>query len=146
MLKNTAFHDDVYQLAKIITVTTEGLTLDLSEKIFLEKTISDIYFVSKALQSLFTEVQKLSHLAEYLPVMHCLYSCENDYLLLLRAFAAKTLEKNLDLPMSAAELTGCYKMHSAIKDKIETCIRETDKNFDTYRIVSQNELAELLCV
>jgi len=37
-------------------------------------------------------------------------------------------------------------MHSAIKDKIETCIRETDKNFDTYRIVSQNELAELLCV
>ena len=93
MLKNTAFQDNLYQLAKIITITDEGLTLDLSTDMFLEKIISDISFVSQALQTIFTETQNLSHLPEYLPIMHSLHACETDFLLLLRNFAARTLEK-----------------------------------------------------
>ena len=78
MLKNTAFHDNLYQLAKIITITIEGLSLELSENMFLDKMISDISFISDTLQTLFTEVQNLSYLPEYLSIMQSLYSCETD--------------------------------------------------------------------
>ena len=62
MLKNTAFHDNLYQLAKIITITSEGLSLELSENMFLDKVISDISFISDTLQTLFIEVQNLIYL------------------------------------------------------------------------------------
>jgi len=146
MLKNTAFQDNLYQLAKIITITDEGLTLDLSTDMFLEKIISDISFVSQALQTIFTETQNLSHLPEYLPIMHSLHACETDFLLLLRNFAARTLEKQLELPISAADLSTYYKMHSSIKEQIETTVQENGKSLDAYHIVSKNELTELLCV
>ena len=146
MLKNTAFHDNLYQLAKIITITDEGLTLDLSTDMFLEKIISDISFVSQALQTIFTETQNLSHLPEYLPIMYSLHACETDFLLLLRNFAARTLEKQLELPISAADLSTYYKMHSSIKEQIGTSVQENGKSLDAYHIVSKNELTELLCV
>ena len=146
MLKNTAFQDNLYQLAKIITITDEGLTLDLSTDMFLEKIISDISFVSQALQTTFTETQNLSHLPEYLPIMHSLHACETDFLLLLRNFAARTLEKQLELPISAADLSTYYKMHSSIKEQIGTSVQENGKSLDAYHIVSKNELTELLCV
>ena len=146
MLKNTAFQDNLDQLAKIITITDEGLTLDLSSDMFLEKIISDISFVSQALQTIFTETQNLSHLPEYLPIMHSLHACETDFLLLLRNFAARTLEKQLELPISAADLSTYYKMHSSIKEQIGTSVQENGKSLDAYHIVSKNELTELLCV
>jgi len=146
MLKNTAFHDNLYQLAKIINITTEGLTLELSENMFLDKTISDISFISNTLQFLFTEVQNLSHLPEYLPIMQSLYSCETDYLMLLKAFAAKTIEKQITLPVSGTDLSAYYKLHTDTKDRIEKRIQESDKNLDAYQIVSQNELTQLLCI
>ena len=145
MLKNTAFHDNLYQLAKIITITSEGLSLELSENMFLDKMISDISFISDTLQTLFIEVQNLSHLPEYLSIMQCLYSCETDYLLLLKAFAAKTIEKQITLSISGSDLGAYYKLHTDIKDRIEKRIQESNKNLDTYQIVSQNELSQLLC-
>lgn len=146
MLKNTAFHDNLYQLAKIITITSEGLSLELSENMFLDKVISDISFISDTLQTLFIEVQNLSHLPEYLSIMQCLYSCETDYLLLLKAFAAKTIEKQITLSISGNDLGAYYKLHTDIKDRIEKRIQESNKNLDTYQIVSQNELSQLLCI
>ena len=146
MLKNTAFHDNLYQLAKIITITSEGLSLELSENMFLDKVISDISFISDTLQTLFTEVQNLSHLPEYLSIMQSLYSCETDYLLLLKAFAAKTIEKQITLSISGSDLGAYYKLHTDIKDRIEKRIQESNKNLDTYQIVSQNELSQLLCI
>ena len=146
MLKNTAFHDNLYQLAKIISITTEGLALELSENMFLEKTVADISFISDTLQSLFTEVQNLSHLPEYLPIMQSLYSCETDYLLLLKAFAAKTIGKQMNLSVSGTELGVYYKLHSDMKNRIEKRIQESYKNLDAYQIVSQNELSQLLCI
>ena len=146
MLKNTAFHDNLYQLAKIITITAEGLSLELSENMFLDKMISDISFISDTLQTLFIEVQNLSHLPEYLSIMQCLYSCETDYLLLLKAFAAKTIEKQITLSISGSDLGAYYKLHTDIKDRIEKRIQESNKNLDTYQIVSQNELSQLLCI
>ena len=146
MLKNTAFHDNLYQLAKIITMTSEGLSLELSENMFLDKVISDISFISDTLQTLFIEVQNLSHLPEYLSIMQCLYSCETDYLLLLKAFAAKTIEKQITLSISGSDLGAYYKLHTDIKDRIEKRIQESNKNLDTYQIVSQNELSQLLCI
>ena len=146
MLKNTAFHDNLYQLAKIITITIEGLSLELSENMFLDKMISDISFISDTLQTLFTEVQNLSYLPEYLSIMQSLYSCETDYLLLLKVFASKAIEKQIDLPISGSDLSVYYKMHSDTKDRIEKRIQESDKNLDSYQIVSQNELSQLLCI
>ena len=146
MLKNTAFHDNLYQLAKIISITTEGLALELSEDMFFEKMIADMSFISSTLQSLFTEVQNLSHLPEYLPIMQSLYSCETDYLLLLKTFAAKTIEKRMNLSLSASDISAYYKLHSDTKERIEKRIQESDKNLDVYQIVSQNELSQLLCI
>ena len=146
MLKNTAFHDNLYQLAKIISITAEGLALELSEDMFLDKMAADISFVSDTLQSLFGEVQNLSYLPEYLPIMQSLYSCETDYLLLLKAFTAKTIGKQITLPLSGSNLSAYYKMHSDTKDQIEKRIQESDKNLDVYQIVSQNELSQLLCI
>ena len=146
MLKNTAFHDNLYQLAKIISITTEGLSLELSENMFLDKMVGDISFISDTLQSLFAEDQNLSHLPEYLPIMQSLYSCETDYLLLLKAFAAKTIEKEITLPVQGSDLSAYYKTHSDTKDRIEKRIQESDKNLDAYQIVSQNELSQLLCI
>ena len=146
MLKNTAFHDNLYQLAKIISITSEGLALELSENMFLEKMVSDISFISNTLQSLFTEVQNLSHLPEYLPIMQSLSSCETDYLLLLKAFAAKTIGKQVSVSVSGSDLGAYYKLHTDTKDRIEKRIQESDKNLDVYQIVSQNELSQLLCI
>ena len=146
MLKNTAFHDNLYQLAKIISITTEGLALELSEDMFFEKMIADMSFISTTLQSLFTEVQNLSHLPEYLPIMQSLYSCETDYLLLLKTFAAKTIEKRMNLSLSTSDISAYYKLHSDTKERIEKRIQESDKNLDVYQIVSQNELSQLLCI
>ena len=146
MLKNTAFHDNLYQLAKIISITSEGLALELSENMFLEKMVSDISCISNTLQSLFTEVQNLSHLPEYLPIMQSLYSCETDYLLLLKAFAAKTIGKQVSVSVSGSDLGAYYKLHTDTKDRIEKRIQESDKNLDVYQIVSQNELSQLLCI
>lgn len=146
MLKNTAFHDNLYQLAKIISITTEGLALELSEDMFFEKMIADMSFISSTLQSLFTEVQNLSHLPEYLPIMQSLYSCETDYLLLLKTFAAKTIEKRMNLSLSTSDISAYYKLHSDTKEQIEKRIQESDKNLDVYQIVSQNELSQLLCI
>ena len=146
MLKNTAFHDNLYQLAKIISITSEGLALELSENMFLDKMVSDISFISNTLQSLFTEVQNLSHLPEYLPIMQSLYSCETDYLLLLKAFAAKTIGKQVSVSVSGSDLGAYYKLHTDTKDRIEKRIQESDKNLDVYQIVSQNELSQLLCI
>jgi len=146
MLKNTAFHDNLYQLAKIISITTEGLALELSEDMFFEKMIADMSFISSTLQSLFTEVQNLSHLPEYLPIMQSLYSCETDYLLLLKTFAAKTIEKRMNLSLSTSDISAYYKLHSDTKERIEKRIQESDKNLDVYQIVSQNELSQLLCI
>ena len=145
MLKNTAFHDNLYQLAKIVNITTEGLSLELSENMFLDKTLADISFISDTLQTLFAEVQNLSHLPEYLPIMQSLYSCETDYLLLLKVFAAKMIEKQITLP-TGTDLSAYYKLHSDMKDRIEKRIQESDKNLDAYQIVSQNELSQLLCI
>ena len=141
MLKNTAFHDNLYQLAKIVNITTEGLSLELSENMFLDKTLADISFISDT----FAEVQNLSHLPEYLPIMQSLYSCETDYLLLLKVFAAKMIEKQITLPVGT-DLSAYYKLHSDMKDRIEKRIQESDKNLDAYQIVSQNELSQLLCI
>jgi len=146
MLKNTAFHDNLYQLAKIISITTEGLALELSEHLFLDKMVADISFISDTLQSLFAEVQNLSHLPEYLPIMQSLYSCETDYLLLLKTFAAKMIEKQITLPVPSTDLSAYYKLHTDTKDRIEKRIQESDKNLDAYQIVSQNELSQLLCI
>ena len=146
MLKNTAFHDNLYQLAKIISITTEGLSLELSENMFIDKIVADISFISDALQTLFTEVQNLSHLPEYLPIMQSLYSCETDYLLLLKTFASKTIEKQIALPISGTDLSAYYKLHNDTKERIEIRIQESDKNLDAYQIVSQNELTQLLCI
>lgn len=146
MLKNTAFHDNLYQLAKIVSITTEGLSLELSETMFLDKTVADISFISDALESLFTEIQNLSHLPEYLPIMQSLYSCETDYLLLLKAFAAKTIGKQVSVSVSGSDLGAYYKLHTDTKDRIEKRIQESDKNLDVYQIVSQNELSQLLCI
>lgn len=145
MLKNTAFQDNLYQLTKIISITTEGLALELSEYMFLDKILSDISFVSKSLQSLFDEVGNMSHLPEYIPIMQSLHSCETDYLLLLKTFADRAIEKHFDLPISASELSSLYKLHSGIKDTIESRMQDTENNLDVYRIVSKNELTELLC-
>ncbi|MEL3906513.1 MAG: hypothetical protein P1P65_05745 [Treponema sp.] len=144
MLKNTAFHDNLYQLARIIDMTAEGLRLDLSEHIFLEKTVYDLCFVSKALQGMFADIQEFSHLPEYAAILQCFYSCETGYLLLLKSFAAKSLEKKLELPISAADLTAYHKIHTDIKTRIEDCLHNTDENPDSYQMVSKNELAELL--
>lgn len=108
--------------------------------------VGDISFISDTLQSLFAEVQNLSHLPEYLPIMQSLYSCETDYLLLLKAFAAKTIEKEITLPVQGSDLSAYYKTHSDTKDRIEKRIQESDKNLDAYQIVSQNELSQLLCI
>lgn len=145
MLKNTAFQDNLYQLTKIISITTEGLALELSEYMFLDKILSDISFISKSLQSLFDEVGNMSHLPEYVPIMQSLHSCETDYLLLLKTFADRAIEKHFDLPISASELSSLYKLHSGIKDTIESRMQDTENNLDVYRIVSKNELTELLC-
>ena len=146
MLKNTAFHDNLYQLAKIISITTEGLALELSENMFLDKMVADISFISDTLQALFDEVQNLSHLPEYLPIMQSLYSCEMDYLLLLKTFAAKIIEKQVNVSVSGSDLNTYYTLHNDIKDRIEKRIQESDKNLDAYQIVSQNELSQLLCI
>ena len=66
--------------------------------------------------------------------------------MLLKAFAAKTIEKQITLPVSGTDLSAYYKLHTDTKDRIEKRIQESDKNLDAYQIVSQNELTQLLCI
>ena len=66
--------------------------------------------------------------------------------MLLKVFASKAIEKQIDLPISGSDLSAYYKMHSDTKDRIEKRIQESDKNLDSYQIVSQNELSQLLCI
>ena len=146
MLKNTAFHDNLYQLSRIIEVCSEGLLLDLSEDMFLEKYISDIRFISQSLENFFTEVQKTTHLPDYIQILQCLYSCESDYLIVLRSFTAKIAEKIADLHIPVSELSTHYKTHNDIKDVVETLIQTADAHRDACQMVSQNELTQLLAL
>lgn len=146
MLKNTVFDDTMYQLNKIIRITTEGLSLELSMDIFFEKTVNDISFIATSLQCLFIKLKNFSHLPEYIQMMQNLYSCESDYLLLLETFAAKTIEKQPAALVCTQDISVYYKQHSTIRDQIGTLIKESDDNPDAYQVVSKNELSQLLCV
>lgn len=146
MFKNTTLDDAIYQLDRIIRITMEGLALELPMDLFFEKMTTDVSFIESSLNTLFTKVQDLAHVPEYISIMQNLYSCERDYLLLLKTFMAKTMELHCDDPTFTQNISAYYKQHSDIKEKVAKLIKESDDNADTYQVVSKNELSQLLCV
>ncbi|CEM60899.1 hypothetical protein DWQ65_05765 [Treponema phagedenis] len=143
-MQNFVFQDNIYQLVRSIDVVYEGLQLDLADELFFNKIINDITFFDFAIQKLVTQIEHQSHLPDYLTTMHCLFSCITRYTNLLNFYMQKVNISNKKNNEIIQKLKTIHKRNSDVQNQIATHIQETNTSSDSYQIVSQNELSELL--
>ena len=128
----------------MLDVIKDGLNLDLSEIIFADKMVRDILFFDAALQKLFSQIEPQSHLSDYIDTMNCLYFCIKKYMNILNLILTEKLCPESVFSTEKARLEGIYKKHQDFLGKINIDISDTNFENETYNIVSQNELSELL--
>ncbi|UTC67607.1 MULTISPECIES: hypothetical protein [unclassified Treponema] len=144
MLHKIVFQDNLFQITRMLDVIKEGLSLDLSDSIFAEKTIRDILFFDAALQKLFSQIEPQSHLPDYIDTMSCLYFCIKKYMTILKIILTEKIGSESAFTTEKIRLEGIYKKHQDFLGKINIDISDTNFQNETYNIVSQNELSELL--
>lgn len=144
MLQKIIFQDNLYYITRSLDIIQSGLHLDLSDEIFTEKIIADILFFDSALQKLFNRIEPQPHLPDYADIMHCLYFCTAKYISLLQFLCDKKSETESVFKDQFERFEGIEKKHQSLIDKIKLNITDKEIQNDSYAIVSQMELSELL--
>lgn len=144
MLHKIVFQDNLFQITRMLDVIKDGLNLDLSESIFADKMMRDILFFDAALQKLFNQIEPQSHLPDYIDTMNCLYFCIKKYMSVLKLILTEKLGSESIFNTEKIRIEGIYKKHQDFLGKINIDISDTNIENETYNIVSQNELSELL--
>ena len=144
MLHTIIFQDNIYQLARSIDTLYEGLLLDLSEDIFLDKAVDDLLFFDVALQKTVKLVRENSRIADYAEIMHSLHSCEDRFMRLLDSILQGNLSMSGAFAQFLTKIQGIRNAHAAIRADIASCIRKGDSGADARDVVSRSELSELL--
>ncbi len=144
MLHNIIFQDNIYQLARSIDNLYEGLLLDLSDDIFLDKAIDDLLFFDVALQKTLKLVRDNSRISDYTEIMHSLHSCEDRFIRLLDSILQGKGSMSGAFTQFLTKIQGIRNAHAAIRADIGTGIRKGDTGADARDVVSRSELSELL--
>ncbi len=144
MLHTIIFQDNLFQLTRMLDVIKDGMNLDLSRDIFGERIISDILFFDSALHKLFDQIEPQTHLPDYIDSMHCLYFCISKYMRLLQTVLAGKRSGVFLNGMDTSHFENILNNQKELIDKIGINLSESDVQSDSYTMVSQNELSELL--
>jgi hypothetical protein len=144
MLHNIIFQDNIYQLARSIDNLYEGLLLDLSDDIFLDKAIDDLLFFDVALQKTLKLVRDNSRISDYTEIMHSLHSCEDRFIRLLDSILQGKGSMSGAFAQFLAKIQGIRNAHAALRADIGAGIRKGDAGADARDVVSRSELSELL--
>ncbi len=144
MLHKIVFQDNLFQITRMLDVIKNGLMLDLTKDIFGEKIIGDILFFDSALKKLFNQIEPQIHLPDYMDSMHCLYFCMTKYMSILQILLTEKKGTDFLSNIDIESLENIWKTHKGLTEKININIKDTDIQNDSYNVVSQNELSELL--
>ncbi|ADD72216.1 hypothetical protein TPSea814_000064 [Treponema pallidum subsp. pallidum str. Sea 81-4] len=143
MVQNFVFQDNIYHLARSIDVLYEGLQLNLDECLYAEKVVYDVRFFDHALQKLCAHIDRQSHFPDYLPILHCLFSCGARFLNLLNFLIHRASPVTAQVEFTRM-LPFIEKRHSALHENLARSIQEVDTSADASHVVSQDEIDELL--
>lgn len=144
MLHKIVFQDNLFQITRMLDVIKNGLMLDLTKDIFEEKIIGDILFLDSALKTLFNQIEPQTHLPDYMDSMHCLYFCMAKYISILQLLLTEKKDTDFFSNIDIKNLESIWRTHKELSDKININIADTDIQNESYNMVSQNELSELL--
>lgn len=144
MLQNIVFQDNLYQLARSIENTSEGLALELSREYFHDKIVNDILFFDNLIQQIYVRIQKNKQLADYLSVMQSLHSCQNKFIKLVDVILQRKTPMRDAFVETVPKLTLIKKRQLEILKECRESIIKTEKPGDSRDIVSSSELSELL--
>ena len=144
MLHKIVFQDNLFQITRMLDVIKNGLMLDLTKDIFGEKIIGDILFFDSALKKLFNQIEPQIHLPDYMDSMHCLYFCMTKYMSILQILLTEKKGTDFLSNIDIESLENIWKTHKGLTEMININIKDTDIQNDSYNVVSQNELSELL--
>ncbi len=144
MLQKIVFQDNIYQLSRSIDTVYEGLMLDLSGEYFFDKTVDDLLFFDVSIQKLYRQIQANTQLSLYIPIMQSLNSCQNRYIRLVDSVLHGTTCLKEEFVSLLPKLTIISELHTKLRTEMMLKIQKNDKTDDSWDIVSQNELSELL--
>jgi len=144
MLQRVFFQDNLYQLARSIDTVKEGLSLDLAQEIFFNKTVDDIFFFDSSIQNLLEQIQENRHINNYSTLLQSLYSCQNHYLSLLDLILEGHGAMNDLFTVFRDKLSDIKRRHLVSNKNLALEIQKHDKTTDNRDIVSHRELSELL--
>jgi DNA repair ATPase RecN len=144
MLQKIVFQDNIFQVIRSIDVAYEGLLLELAPEYFLDKTVDDLLFFDATIQKLYKHINANQQIADYLSLLHNLYSCQRKYLSLIDAIIQRKNPMKAEFEQLLPKLQSIRNVHAQISAEIASQIQKSDKNADSREIVSSNELSELL--
>lgn len=144
MLQNITFQDNLYQMARSIDTVFEGLQLDLTPEYFHKKTMSDLAFFDACIRRIHADLQKNNRLADYLPLMQAMHSCQQKLLQLLDRILGGEIPSADAFAANLADLQEMRNRHAKLAGETQESIVRTEKPGDSKDIVSSSELSELL--
>ncbi|MGP1438053.1 MAG: hypothetical protein ACTTKH_03170 [Treponema sp.] len=144
MLYNIAFQDNIYILLRQIDTLYSGLQLDLDEKLFAGKILSDLVFFDRSISVLFEQIYPQSALHNFIDVLQCLHFCISKYLDLINFITSNQSNCKITININDDNLTNTSIKHKEMIRKIEEIIDQNDASNLENELVSQNELACLL--
>lgn len=144
MLHKVVFQDNLFEIRRMLDVAKYALSLELKEDIFSKKLTQDILFFDFVLQKLFCEIEPQTQLPDYVDSMHCLYFCITNYINILQVILNEKNDDAMYMSLDRQELEKMLRNHQELADKINTNIADTNVQSESYNMVSQTELSELL--
>ena len=142
MLYNIAFQDNIYFLLRQIDTLCDALKLDIDERLFSAKILSDVFFFDKVIDRLFEQIYPQSSLQNFIDVLQSLHFCISRYLDLISFVLHK--QSHCEISLDIKEITGVVTKHKEMLKKIEQVIEARNPAELENELVSQNELAFLL--
>ncbi|MGP1415449.1 MAG: hypothetical protein ACTTJ6_05915 [Treponema sp.] len=142
MLYNIAFQDNIYVLLRQITTLSDGLKLDIDERLFSAKVSSDLIFFDKAINRLFEQIYPQSSIQNFIDLFQGLHFCISRYIDLINYITSS--QQRVRISIEIKESSEIIARHKEMLKKIEEFIEESDPTELENELVSQNELACLL--
>lgn len=142
MLYNIAFQDNIYALLRQIDTLCDALKLDIDERLFSAKILSDVFFFDKVIDRLFEQIYPQSSLQNFIDVLQGLHFCISRYIDLINII--KSNHSHCKISFDIDQITDMLVKHKEMLKKIEEVVEQGDASEIENELVSQNELACLL--
>ena len=146
MGKVVHYDDDIFYLTALIKTIRNGLTLDIDQDYYIDKTVEDLFFIDTLLLRIYASLKENIRLIERPKHLRNLLQAKRQFVDLLASI--------LDQHLPFAEFLAAFfeKLHGAREQQSRECAeisaslsREGELVRDT-DMVSQDELSELFRV